>query len=207
MGLYNFKAQFVPFILSGRKTHTIRATRAHPDKRGNTVHLYTGLRTKSAMLLLRSTCLRVEEISIQDGPNMKFLPDDFRVFINGERLDKSECELLAQRDGFRDFAEMMAFWEGRLPFRGHIIHWRSPKLEKIESAREMRDLLSLVECSPSLKAIKAWTPEQTELARNWAAKVHLRASDNIVRVPSRPTFLDQFMVRTVVNTSLKRRPN
>lgn len=24
MGLYNFKKQFVPFILSGEKTHTIR---------------------------------------------------------------------------------------------------------------------------------------------------------------------------------------
>ena len=41
MGLYNFKSQFVPAILSGTKTHTIRAVRANPDKPGNTLHLYT----------------------------------------------------------------------------------------------------------------------------------------------------------------------
>lgn len=50
MGLYNFQKRFVPFILSGAKTHTIRALRAHPDKPGDTLHLYTGLRQKGAKL-------------------------------------------------------------------------------------------------------------------------------------------------------------
>jgi hypothetical protein len=35
----------------------------------------------------------------------------------------SECEALARRDGFENFAEMMEFWKDRLPFRGHIVHW------------------------------------------------------------------------------------
>ena len=46
MGLYNFRERFAPFILSGKKTHTIRAVRIHPDKPGNILYLYTGLRTK-----------------------------------------------------------------------------------------------------------------------------------------------------------------
>ena len=53
MGLYNFQARFVPFILNGAKTHTIRAIRTNPDKPGNTLHLYTGLRQKGARLLLQ----------------------------------------------------------------------------------------------------------------------------------------------------------
>ena len=44
MALYNFKRQFVPMVLSGEKTHTIRATRARATKVGETLYLYTGLR-------------------------------------------------------------------------------------------------------------------------------------------------------------------
>lgn len=127
MGLYNFKARFVPFILDGRKTHTIRALRTHPDKPGNTLHLYTGLRQKGARLLMRVPCVKVEEILIDfllDG-----WPDRPKYLINidGELLDKTECESLSRLDGFQDFSEMMKFWReptNRLPFKGHIIHWK-----------------------------------------------------------------------------------
>jgi hypothetical protein len=48
------------------------------------------------------------------------------VFIEGNELSESEEELLAKRDGFKDFAEMIAFWRANngLPFEGQIIHWR-----------------------------------------------------------------------------------
>lgn len=126
LGLYNFQRRFVPKILSGEKTHTIRAIRAHPDKAGNVLHLYTGLRTKKAKLLMREPCVKVEEISILLAPE-NFLDDDIGcvfVKVDGVTLHRTECEALAVRDGFKDFDEMMEFWEGRLPFRGHIIHWR-----------------------------------------------------------------------------------
>jgi hypothetical protein len=116
MGLYNFQKRFAPFILSGRKSHTIRAIRANPDKPGNTLHLYTGLRCKTTRLLMRVPCTKVEEILISDPR---------AVSIDGVALDLSEREQLARRDGFKDFADMMQFWAGRLPFRGHIIHWKA----------------------------------------------------------------------------------
>lgn len=116
MGLYNFQPRFVPKILSGEKTHTIRAIRANPDKPQNTLHLYTGLRTKKAKLLMRVPCLKVENILITPGHMIR---------IDGEYLSDDEREALARRDGFESFAEMMEFWEGRLPFLGHIIHWRN----------------------------------------------------------------------------------
>lgn len=119
MGIYNFQKRFVPFIESGAKTHTIRSIRRHPDKLGNTVHLYTGLRTKKAKLLMRARCVKIESIKIH------FTPDTiFHVSIDGEELNHTEKEALARRDGFHDFIEMMCFWDGRLPFVGHVIHWK-----------------------------------------------------------------------------------
>jgi hypothetical protein len=126
MGLYNFKEQFVPAILSGDKTHTIRATRAHPDKPGNTLHLYTGLRQKGARLLMRVTCTKVENIKIEKIAGPFSGATWYEVRIGESLLDNSEREQLARRDGFADFRAMMRFWEGRLPFEGHIIHWRKP---------------------------------------------------------------------------------
>lgn len=121
MGLYNFREQFTAKILSGEKQHTIRRIRAVPDKPGNTLHLYTGLRRKGARLLMRVKCTRVEEIVITNTP----LP---RLVVDGHLLDTDEEEALARRDGFDSFAAMMAFWKDRgLPFKGHIIHWRKPE--------------------------------------------------------------------------------
>lgn len=122
MGLYGFQKRFVPFILSGEKTHTIRAHRAHPDKPGNTLHLYTGLRQKGARLLMRVPCVKVQEITI-DACGHQCNCDGF-VEIDDVELGESEREALAKRDGFESFDAMLDFWAGRLPFHGHIIHWR-----------------------------------------------------------------------------------
>jgi hypothetical protein len=121
MGLYNFQDQFVQPILEGRKTHTIRSRRKNPDKPGNVLHLYTGLRRKGARLLMRPLCTRVEEIlmAVDDAAQAQ-------VYIEGEKLSADERELLAVRDGFANWREMVQFWNGRFPFEGHIIHW-TPK--------------------------------------------------------------------------------
>ena len=121
MGLYNFKKRFAPFVADGSKRHTIRARRKHPTKVGDTVHLYTGLRQKGARLLGRSVCIKIEEIQISLAQ---------QVFVDGVELSLDEKNALAFCDGFRSFGvtrafeEMMAFWNGRLPFEGDIIHWK-----------------------------------------------------------------------------------
>lgn len=106
-------------ILSGEKTHTIRAIRVNPDKPGNTLSLYTGLRQKGAKLLMRVPCAAVQNILITPG----------MVRIDGVYLEDDEREAFARRDGFSNFQEMLKFWKepkDRLPFRGNIIHWRKP---------------------------------------------------------------------------------
>lgn len=118
MGLYNFRSRFVPLILNGSKTHTIRGDRKRADKPGNTMHLYTGLRQKGAQLLMRVPCIRVESIDIDR---------EQQVFLGEEQLSLDECEAMAVRDGFSSFADMMTFWKGRLPFHGHVYHWDPQK--------------------------------------------------------------------------------
>lgn len=118
MGLYNFKKQFMPAILSGSKRHTIRSRRTHPDKPGNTLHLYTGLRQKGSQLLMRVPCTRIEEITITH---------DGLINVDGRYLSRREQEELAKADGFVSAREMLTFWDGRLPFEGHIIHWNYGK--------------------------------------------------------------------------------
>ena len=129
MGPYNFKERFAPFILDGRKRHTIRATRKVRDKVGNIAHLYVGLRTKWAFLLGRYQIIKIEPIEILHGCTCKQVACEHsvRVLIADQELSADEREKLARLDGFEDFTEMKAFWKGRLPFRGEIIHWNPSK--------------------------------------------------------------------------------
>jgi hypothetical protein len=119
MGLYNFDPRFVPSIKAGTTTHTIRRVRPHPDKPGNTLHLYMGLRTRSVELIMRVPCVSVQDIRIGRRPHT--------VHIDGELLSPDECELFARQDGFDSFTEMMEYWRGRLPFEGHLIRWKYPE--------------------------------------------------------------------------------
>lgn len=129
MGLYDFKPRFVPFIKAGTKRHTIRSIRKYPDKVGNTVHCYCGLRTKKAKLIGRFECVKIERIFIEIlGPMPALIREkDISVTIDGTLLSESEKEQLARADGFESFRDMTFFWttpKNRLPFRGQIIHWK-----------------------------------------------------------------------------------
>jgi hypothetical protein len=119
--LLGVKRRFAPFVEEGSKTHTIRSVRKNPPKVGELCHCYVDPRQKTMRLLGRWPCVRVEEILITE---------EHTVVIGGQVLDFDECNALAWRDGFRSrgrdqaFPEMMDFWAGRLPFRGHVIHWK-----------------------------------------------------------------------------------
>jgi hypothetical protein len=124
MGLYGFKARFAPFILDGRKQHTIRKIRADGrlPRVGEICHCYVGLRQPGARLLGRWPCTKIESIYILDY-------EPARVWVDGNVLSGDELERLARADGFADWEEMVCFWqqEHTLPFHGHIIHWKFSK--------------------------------------------------------------------------------
>ncbi len=81
------------------------------------------MRTKNCFRILPTPplCKRVQRIHISDDFDGAVLP---KVTVDDEVLDRSECEMLAQADGFPNFIAMMRFWRGNLPFDGNIIHWK-----------------------------------------------------------------------------------
>ena len=118
MPAYNFMAQFVEPIQSGRKNHTIRAKRRRPTLPGEKIVLYTGQRTCHCRKILDAVCSKVQDIEITA---------EGTIIIDGVRLSSDEREALAKADGFDCYVDMIRFWDGRLPFFGDIIHWRRKK--------------------------------------------------------------------------------
>lgn len=125
MPALNFKAQFAPLVESGEKCQTIRAYRK--DKRdprvGDTLYLYTGMRTKQCRNLGTVRCSSVTQFKILHGFDqwvaMKQIGNVLKRFC-GESADT-----LAIDDGFEDFAEMCTWFDKThgLPFEGLLIRW------------------------------------------------------------------------------------
>lgn len=134
MPAYSFQKQFVPFVESGDKTHTIRGKRKNRPQPGQTFYGYYAMRTKQCRKLIQSTITRVQYIRIEvaslycdyiDGEHVILTHP--RIVIDGEELAEDEMEALARKDGFSDLRAMMMFWPKEvLPFSGDIIHWRKP---------------------------------------------------------------------------------
>jgi uncharacterized protein YqfB (UPF0267 family) len=123
---YSFQKQFVPFVESGEKTHTIRGKRKNRPKPGQVFYGYYAMRTKQCRKIIHSTITSVQDITIELVRGPIHVRNVHRITVDGEVLAADEMNQLAVRDGFTDLRHMMQFWDGRLPFEGHIIHWRKP---------------------------------------------------------------------------------
>lgn len=123
MPAYSFQKQFVPFVESGAKTHTIRGKRKARPRPGQTFYAYYAMRTKQCRKLLESVITRVQDITIQ---RVTVLGSEYALIaIDGQTLAPDEMEALARRDGFANLSTMMEFWPTeRTPFHGDIIHWK-----------------------------------------------------------------------------------
>lgn len=124
MVAYSFKKQFVEPIRKGTKRQTIRAVGKRRHARvGEKVQLYCGMRTAHCFKILERdpTCVYVDEISFDlTNPRAPVLKR------NGELLEGGELHRYARRDGFKDFAAMVAFWleeHGPNRFKGYAIVW------------------------------------------------------------------------------------
>lgn len=150
MPAYSFQERFVPFILDGSKTHTIRQRRRKGfAKQGNRLALYYGMRTKQCRLLLDTTCTEVHtlflgysNLCIAKYRVTDYEAEEFRLWgqlpLDSYELLQAEKELFAWRDGFRpegtsysepwgSFDLMLRWWRQthELPFVGDIIYWKS----------------------------------------------------------------------------------
>ena len=128
---FNVQQQFVDRVESGSKSQTVRALRkdGRLPKAGDTVKLYSGLRTKNTRLLRPPTLITlVERIQIGRVPCCN--RDHRFIVIDGIPLDhEEECEF-AMRDGFRDTPnpsfEFKNFFTSQTEatlFEGFVVHW------------------------------------------------------------------------------------
>lgn len=115
MPALNFKQRFAPDIESGKKRQSIRANRKRPFVCGDTLFLYTGMRTKSCRKLGETTATYVADISIYNNT----------VIEAGEELSRSDKRKLAREDGFENVSDFLTFFKEShgLPFQGQLIQW------------------------------------------------------------------------------------
>jgi len=122
MPALNFQKRFADKILSGEKQQTIRKDRKRPIKIGDTLYLYTGLRTPKAKKLKEVECIEVSNIEI-DLYYFHINCGDHQLTTNAYYM--SALNSFAQDDGFEDWVEMVQWFEKNhgLPFKGQIIYW------------------------------------------------------------------------------------
>ncbi len=117
MPALNFQKRFAADVESGRKCQTIRAPRkdGRPTARpGDTLYLYTGMRTKGCRKLGEAVCTKTSQVVITD---------DWRILVNGSRVEDDDA--FARADGFDDAANLYDWFRDThsLPFEGSLIEW------------------------------------------------------------------------------------
>lgn len=118
MPALNFKKEFAPKVERREKRQTIRALRkdGRNPRPGQTLYLYTGMRTKYCKKLDEVICKSVESIIINY---------DFTVMIRDEWLNVWQEKELAKNDGFNSYGDFIDFFRKThgLPFYGLLIKW------------------------------------------------------------------------------------
>lgn len=129
MPALNFKAQFAEDVEFGHKRQTVRAPRkdgrAH-CKVGDSLKLYTGMRSKSCRLLGTAKVTRIETIKIEATSmyrNGRLVP----ASIHSRDCEQTDNEF-AEADGFESFMDMSSWFDKihGLPFEGIVIYWNEP---------------------------------------------------------------------------------
>lgn len=107
MALLGFKKRFAPKVRNGRKRQTIRTYRKYPIVPGETLYLYTGLRTKYSEKLKEVRCKAVYNITISFYNNyVSYENEIYSCYIDNPK----ELNRFAKQDGFLHWSDMRDFW-------------------------------------------------------------------------------------------------
>jgi len=124
MVAYNFQNQFAGPIQAGKKTHTIRSNGKRRHARpGESLQLYTGMRTASCKRILASDPVCVDTYHVVIDINA----DSIGCVSIGGVCVKS-IDQFAKQDGFASAADMHRFWvkfHGIGKFNGTLIEWET----------------------------------------------------------------------------------
>jgi hypothetical protein len=115
MPAINFKQRFAGSVAIGKKRQTIRLMRKIPIREGDTLHLFTGMRTKSCVKLGQAVCLEARAIRITESG----------VKLDGVALAPAHILKIARDDGFDNALAFKAFFKNHygFPFHGQLIRW------------------------------------------------------------------------------------
>ena len=134
MPALNFKKQFAPAVESGEKLQTIRARRqdGRDPVAGQTLYLYTGMRTKGCRKIGEVICKETQQITIEENG---------MIIIGTHQLCVGEEENLARADGFKSAAQFRDFFRDThgLPFHGLIIKWNKTFYYQVRTKSEKGD--------------------------------------------------------------------
>ncbi len=118
MPAINF-TMFIDKVESGEKTQTIRKHRKRPIMIGDTLQLFTGMRTKECRRLGTGRCTGVEPI-IMHGQGVQYTALNLMI----SKFQPEALNHFAKRDGFDSWADMAAWFHiGWNPFKGDLIQW------------------------------------------------------------------------------------
>lgn len=125
MPALNFQNRFADAVARKKKRHTIRARRKHPIKAGDTLYLYTGMRTKKCRRLCEPVrCTAATAIVIVSAFGFVWLGAGSQRYPRGI-LTPEYVTLLALADGFASAGEFFAWFadtHGSV-FEGYLIEW------------------------------------------------------------------------------------
>lgn len=116
-----FHPQFHHLITSGQKKCTIR--RGHRWRIGASIQFYTGRYTSGARRKFHP------DAKVFNVENVEIMVASKTIIVNGQTLDPTQIESLAQKDGFPNTASFFEYFTKSLPkgtnnFTGQIIHWQ-----------------------------------------------------------------------------------
>jgi hypothetical protein len=121
MPALNFKARFAEMIERGEKRCTIRVPRRRAIRAGDTLYLYTGMRTKACRKLKTAICRAARPIRLSRAAGREAL----RILVDGKILNLAEIKKLVRLDGHPTARDFLVFFEEThgLPFAGQLIEW------------------------------------------------------------------------------------
>jgi hypothetical protein len=128
MPSFNFQKQFVPAISDGTKSGTIRQTQR--CKPGDTMFLFTGLRTKKCNRLRTVPCVAVLKVTV---PDMFKKGTTATISLNDQRLSLFTEADFVKADGFPNSYSFYEFFQKQygLPFTGYWHVWDKNVLERL----------------------------------------------------------------------------
>lgn len=114
--LLGFKKRFVPKIYDGSKIFTLREKPKRMPKIGETLHMYTGLRTKQCEFITRDHKLAsfqeaVVKIKLIYGIGKKAIGFTVEIKIGKTKLPKAVIDFhFTISDGFKDLNDFVDYW-------------------------------------------------------------------------------------------------